>query len=134
MKSIKYSILIAYLCFAFGCDVKPNQGKAIGKDTLINEPTFVDPNDYGISKDSIQGLWAKSDHENASFRIKGDSLYLFENPEAFYFEIKSDSFIYYMGNHKFTNRILKIGSDSIIFVEYGEVVKLINLDKPNSRQ
>ena len=89
MKSIKYSILIAYLCFAFGCDVKPNQGKAIGKDTLINEPTFVDPNDYGISKDSIQGLWAKSDHEMLPLGLKEIHFIFSKTPKHFTLRLKA---------------------------------------------
>jgi hypothetical protein len=82
--------------------------------------------DSGNQNSLIQGLWATSEDANASFRVKGDSLYFFEDSGSVLFEVKSDSFIYYLDGVKFYNKILKLQSDSIVFIENGELIKLYN--------
>lgn len=80
-------------------------------------------------KKSIQGLWAKSPDANMSFRVKGDSLFFFEDPNPIYFEIKQDSFVYYIDGEKSFNKILKLQSDSIVFIENGDIIRLYNRER-----
>lgn len=75
-------------------------------------------------KREIQGAWATSDTANISFRVKGDSLYFFEDPNPVFFDIRKDSFIYYLSGEKYFNRIIKLDSDSIVFIENGETIRL----------
>ena len=96
--------------------------KADEKDSIYSQ-------DYSMQKSLIQGLWAVSEDANASFRVKGDSLYYFEDPVPVFFEIKMDSFIYYVDGEKFFNKIVKLQSDSIVFIENGELMRLYNREK-----
>lgn len=92
----------------------------------IKDKAEVITQDSGNQNALIQGLWATSEDANASFRVKGDSLYFFEDPDPVLFEVKSDSFIYYLDGVKFYNKIIKLQSDSIVFIENDELIKLYN--------
>jgi hypothetical protein len=90
-----------------GCSFRPNnQGNSKVSDTLK----------VADRRNEIQGLWAVSDTSNI--------LFFFEDPKPVYFDIRQDSFIYYLSSELYFNKILKLNSDSIVFIENGETIRL----------
>lgn len=99
------------------------------KQSLTENKMIPSHQNFVKQKDSIQGTWATSESANMSFRAIGDSLYFFEDPVPVFFEIRADSFIYYLDGEKFFNKILELQSDSIVFIENGDTIRLYNTNR-----
>lgn len=113
MKFFKKGVWLVLL-INFGCSSKQHQ-----ESSELNQSSKT----VDIRKD-IQGVWATSDTANISFKVRGDSLYFFEDPNPVFFDIRKDSFIYFLSGEKYFNKILKIDKDSIVFIENGETIRL----------
>ena len=72
----------------------------------------------------LKGIWAENEESNALFEIKGDSLYYFEDPVPVFYEVIEDTFKIYIEGKVFPSQIIKLSSDSLVRIEYGEVIRL----------
>lgn len=129
---------IAFLCINSKCTTKTqtkesDQLEQIDSITTrsdeIKKPLITLDQSDEERKKFIQGRWAISKEANISFRVVGDSLYFFEDSIPVYFEIKYDSFIYFIDDEKYFNRIIKLQRDSIVFIENGELIRLYKRGK-----
>jgi hypothetical protein len=113
---IKKGVWLGFIVsLSLGCSFRSNNQENVE----VNDTLKV-----ADRRKEIQGLWAVSGTSNISFRVKGDSLFFFEDPNPVYFDIRQDSFSYYLSGDLYFNKILKLNSDSIVFIENGETIRL----------
>ena len=74
----------------------------------------------------LQGIWAENEEENAIFFIKGESLYYVEDQgTAVPIQLRNDTLIIYYDGLTTYDKILKLGSDSLILSnEFDEIIRL----------
>jgi hypothetical protein len=78
-----------------------------------------------INKQDLNGIWAISEDENASFRIKGDSMYFLEDTFPCFIELRFDTLITYYDGLITKDKIIKLDQDSLVlFNEVNEYIRL----------
>jgi hypothetical protein len=95
--------------------------KAISQDSsILNLPPDV-------IIDLLQGTWAPGINENATFTIKGQKLFYFEDPEPVSFFLTNDTMNLMIDGEYFQNVILKLDVDSLVFQQVeGDLYRLYN--------
>lgn len=80
--------------------------------------------DANKNKKMAQGIWAETEADNAVFVIKGDSLYYFEDPIPVFFKLTSERFNVIIDGEEYSNKLIKLTKDSLIFETDDGLLKL----------
>jgi len=109
-KILLLSILISFI---IGCINRPKETPIEGTNSIA------------LNKQALNGIWAIGDDENASFRIKGDSMYFLEDTFPSFIEIDSDILITHYEGLITRDKIVKLDQDSLVLLnEIGDYIKL----------
>lgn len=78
------------------------------------------------SKNELQGVWATSIGENASFWIKKDSIFYLDNFKSYKYCTKEDSIFIYYDNWIYKGTF-KFRSDSLLLIDNKNHLKFIKI-------
>lgn len=107
-----YHILVLSIFSLLSCDAQQNLNIS-SNETKIESIKKQDS--YHI--DSLQGIWAVDENENALFFIEGDSLFYIEHlDKPIQIELNGDTLII-LGDAQASCKILKLTSDSLWYVD-----------------
>lgn len=89
-------------------------GLALSISCSAKNKTATKIDNKAIDVSNIQGIWTNGQTDNATFRIKKDSIYYVDNFKSFKYEISSDTLIIKFDGYNDVSKILKIDNDSLI--------------------
>ncbi len=120
-----FFVLSTIFLFASSCQ---KERRMQGNDTVSEQTKASETDVAGRGSTDyrklLKGIWAENEESNALFEIKGDSLYYFEDPVPVFYEVIEDTFKIYIEGKVFPSQIIKLSSDSLVRIEYGEVIRL----------
>jgi len=109
---MKFVYLIIF-AFLLSCQQNKPQQNVINEQNKRAEITSM----------LLDGTWKKNINENASFRIKNDTMYFLEGGGINY-KISNDTMISFFGKNRINDVILKLDADSLILLnEFNDTLK-----------
>ena len=116
-KFMFYTCLLSIACISLSCGM--NQNNINNQTEKVHDTLIKQKKDKGtfLSIESLQGIWAENEKENALFFIKKDSLYYTEDQgHPVRIKLNYDTLII-MGDVPAHCKILKLTKDSLWFID-----------------